>query len=191
MEELIALLCKLSPLTDACQDRLRQIIKCRKISKKEYLLRAGEINDKMHFIKEGFLRCYYREKITDAEVTSWLYTEGELVVSVRSYYRQVPGEEYIHAVEDSLLYYITYEEELQLFKEFHEYSELGRNLEIKYVLDFDRQLQNLRMLTKTQRYQQLLEKNSGLVHRAPVMYLASYLDMTPESLSRVRGQFSK
>lgn len=177
------------PLSNECVNHLAGIVRHRHVGKKGFLLRPGEVCQYVWFIEKGMFRAYYMEGET--EVTAWLRKEYDVIVSVDSYYDQVAATEYIQAVEDSEVSFITYAEEKELFDTFLEYNVIGRLLTQKELREHAREIRNIRMLTGLQRYMALLERDPDLAHRAPVMYLASYLGMQPESLSRVRQQLSK
>jgi CRP-like cAMP-binding protein len=169
-------------------NHLSKIIKSRHVAKRGYLLRPGEVCEHIFFIERGLLRCFYLSGET--EVTSWLRREGRVVVSIDSYYDQVPSYEFIQAVEDTDLFYITFEEEQEVFNRFLEYNFIGRLLTQFELRDFARDLRNIRMHTAIERYEMLLKNDPELVRRVPNIYLASYLNMTTETLSRIRGQLS-
>src|ERR1700754_1035903 len=119
LEDLIAYLCSLHPfsLPEALQERLRKIVKVKIIKKKEFLLSSGEICRDIYFIKRGLLRCYYHNEKGE-EVTGWIFGEKKTVVGVLSFYTQSPGFEYIHALEDTEVFYISYEELVAIYLEF-------------------------------------------------------------------------
>jgi len=189
MKDVIDFLRSVYPLSDACCEHLSKIIKFRTVAKDEILLRPGEVCEFIFFIRKGLLRCFYLEG--EKEVTSWLRKERDLCVSVDSYYDQLSSYEYIVAVEDCELYYISFYEEREVFETFLEYNFIGRMLTQRELREHARELRNIRMLSSSQRYLALLERDPELVQRVPVMYLASYLDMTPETLSRMRSLVSK
>jgi CRP/FNR family transcriptional regulator, anaerobic regulatory protein len=189
MHPVVQYLDSVCPLSDACQEAVADMIKTRTLAKREFLLKAGEVNRHIHFIAHGLLRCYYLKG--EVEVTDWLRKETDIVVSIDSYYDQRPGSDFIHAVEDSELYYISKEEEDFLFERFPEFNTLGRLLTRRELRTHHQELRSLKMLTGLERYEYLLKNDPDLVRRVPGAYLASYLDMHPESLSRVRTQFSK
>jgi len=91
-------------------------------------------------------------------------------------------------LEDSDLFYITYDEYLHLNRTYVEFNVVGRVLTNKYLRIWHRQARNIRMLTAEERYGFLLEHQPELIRRVPVRDLASYLDMRRETLSRMRGR---
>jgi len=188
MNEAVQYLHAVYPLSDEVLSHLDSILKSRSLVKGEFLLKPGEVCENIYFIKKGLLRCYYLRGET--EVSAWFMKEADVIVSVDSYYEQVPSYEYIQALEDCDLYYITFYEEDYIFQTYLEYNVIGRLLTRKYLQVWNRQLRNIRMLSAAERYQELLNKEPELLLRVPLKYLASYLDMLPETLSRMRNRIS-
>ena len=188
MEELIQWLCEIHPLSPECVAYLRRIIRRQKLRKNQLLLREGEICKNIYFIKKGLLRCYYvRDGV---EVTDWLFSEGDTVVSINSFYDQRPGVDFIQALERCELFYITYRQLQTLFERYIEFNVVGRILTNKYLRVWHAQARNIRMLTAGQRYDLLMEQQPELINRVPVQYLASYLDMSKATLSRMRSRLN-
>jgi len=191
MEELLSFLNQIAslegwPLSAGCLDYLRSIVKKTSLKEEEYLLKAGEVCKNLYFIKRGLLKCFYI--VHNKEVSDWFFGELETVVSIDSFYDQVPSEDFIQALEDCDLFYITYEELGYLYRTYIEFNVVGRVLTNKYLRIWHRQARNIRMLTAEERYLFLLEKQPELIMKVPIQDLASYLDMTRETLSRMRGR---
>jgi CRP/FNR family transcriptional regulator, anaerobic regulatory protein len=186
MEKLLDSLESIYPLGEPLRQRLEMMIKSRKIPKKGFLLRAGQVNREIHFIEKGLMRCYY--KAGDEEVTSWFMKEGDTIVSVDSFYDQVKGEEYIQALEDCELYYISHEELEELYHTFPWFNYIGRVLTIKYLKLFDQQAKAMRRLDGKQRYQRIRDVQPELLLRVPSKYMASYLGISEVTMSRIRGK---
>ncbi|HVU57992.1 MAG TPA: Crp/Fnr family transcriptional regulator [Puia sp.] len=173
------------PLSKECLSYLRDIIKSRTVKEGEYLLKAGEICSNIYFIQKGLLKCYYL--LGDSEVSDWFFGEAETVVSIDSFYDQAPSKDFIQALEDCELFYITHDEYNYLNRTFIEFNVVGRVLTNKYLRIWHHQARNIRMLTARERYAFLLEHQPELVLRVPIQDLASYLDMSRETLSRIRS----
>jgi len=188
MEQLIQWLCAFHPLSPECQDDLRRIVRHRKVRKNEYLLRGGEVCKNIYFIKKGALRCFYILK--EEQVTDWLFKEGDTVVSIGSFYDQMPGIDFIQAMESCEVFYISYKELEALFERHMEFNFVGRVLTNKYLRVWHGQARNMRMLTAEERYLLLMEQQPELINRVEVKYLASYLGMSRETLSRMRGRLN-
>jgi CRP-like cAMP-binding protein len=189
MEELLSYLNQVAtsagwPLSPECLDRLREIIRPLTLKKDEMLLTAGEVCTNIYFIRKGLLKCYYI--LHEKDITDWLFAEWDTVVSVDSYYDQVPGVDFIQAREDCELFYISFEELEHLYSTFVEFNAVGRVLTNKYLRAWHGMARITRMQRAKERYESFLERHGEMVNRASMKDLASLLDMAPETLSRMR-----
>lgn len=184
MEELLTYLNAIHSLPVPLNERLRKIIKFRKLFRRKYLLEAGQISREICFVRSGLLRCFYLKDGKD--VTSWFMKEGDVIVSIESFYDQVKSYEYIQAVEDCELFFISYHELEALYHEFPEFNFIGRVLTVKYLKLWTRQLFNMRMMTAKERYEYIIENNPDLVQRVSGKYLATYLGMDVSTLYKLK-----
>ena len=185
MEDLLKYLDSLYPLSSSLRDRLTTILKAKDLKKKDFLLKEGRINDKIFFIKSGLLRCYYQKD--DQEVSSWFMKEGDIIISVESFFTQQPSHENIQAIEPSQLYFIHQHELQTLYKTYLEFNFIGRVLTEKYYVLSEQRLVNLRSRRADERYQYLLKHHPVFIQRVPSKYLASYLGVSEVYLSRIKG----
>ena len=186
MDQLLTYLRSIHRISPALEDHLLQIVKWKIIKKKSFLLKPGQISRNMCFIQKGLLRAYYVRDQT--EVSSWFMKEGDICVSIESFYEQRPGFEYIQAIEDTELFYIYYAELEEIYKQFPEFNVIGRILTIKYLSHWSRQLYAIRMQSAKEKYEWLFNSHPELIQRVPQKYIASYLNITPETLSKIRGE---
>ena len=111
-----------------------------------------------------------------------------MMTSVISYYRQIPGNETIYAMENSRLYMISKERLDRLQREYMELAFVSKILtEDYYVLSFERELL-LRVKRAADKYERFLELYPGMEERIPAKYIASFLSMTMETLSRIKNR---
>ena len=182
MEELLQYLNFIFPLTDALRDHLAQILKSRTFLKKDFFLKAGHIANEIFFIEKGLVRCFYENN--GKEVCSWFMKEGDCIISVESFFQQKESYENIQALEDTNTYYIDYKELQNIYQNFPEFNFIGRVLTEKYYVLSEQRLYSIRMHTASERYKILLEDAPELIQRVPSKYLASYIGITEETLSR-------
>jgi CRP-like cAMP-binding protein len=186
MEEVIYFLNAIFPLSGDLEKHLASILKERKVSKKEYLLKAGNVCRSVFFIKKGIFRCFYVRRAK--EISSWFMKEGDLIISVESFFQQKESKESIQALEDAVLFGIEYGELQQLYRTYIESNFIGRVLTEKYYTLSEQRVSSLRMQFAPDRYKFIMSNFPELIQRAPSKYIASYLGITEETLSRIRAK---
>jgi CRP-like cAMP-binding protein len=185
-ESLIQMLNFISPLSAALDRRFRELIKEEVYPKRTLLLKEGEISRKIYFINKGFARAYYVTR-HGRECTPWFMGQGELMISVYSFYTQKPAAENIELLEDSELLSMTWNQLQSIYAEFPEYNYTGRLVTEKYYMLAEERTILLRTLSARERYEKLLEIHPGITQKASLGQVASYLGISPETLSRVRS----
>ena len=184
MKELLAFLELVQPLSDGLKEHLGQVVRYREIERGEYLLKAGHICRDIHFISSGLLRCFYSKR--DHEVSSWFMKDGDIIVSIESFYQRRVSYEWIQALEDCKLFYISYEELYHIYNTFPEFNYISRELTQHYYILWTQLLYALRMNTAEEKYSWLLERFPDYILRIPAKYLASWLSISETHFSEVR-----
>ncbi|HON78693.1 MAG TPA: Crp/Fnr family transcriptional regulator [Spirochaetota bacterium] len=164
---------------------------CRKqVRARDILLHAGETARLLYFVIAGCLRMYY-VKEDGSEITSQFFIENQGVSSFESAFTNTPSRAFIDAIEDSTVYYIEVEElkkiisKNDIIKEFfNEYIKQRlityMNVHASFILD-----------SPEQRYIRLINEHPELITRIPQQYIATYLGITPVSLSRIRKRLKE
>jgi len=153
------------------------------------LLNEGEISKKAYFIEKGCVRAWFSSKKKD--ITFQFFTENQSVSSAESFRRKVPSIFTIETIEPCTLHWIGKENLDKIMQEIMEIPKLREQM--NEVL-FDRQLNYVNHFisfikyTPSERYLQLVKERPDLVLRVPQQYIASYLGITPVSLSRIRSK---
>jgi CRP/FNR family transcriptional regulator, anaerobic regulatory protein len=186
MEDILKYLEAIYPLSEASRNYFASTLKLRKVAKKELLLKAGHVCRNIYFIKKGLVRCFYTNK--SVEVSSWFMKEGDLIISVESFFQQTPSKENIHVLEDCIVYSMEYAELQYLYRNYLECNYIGRVLTEKYYTLSEQRISALRMPLVSDRYKYLMDNQPELIQRVPSKYIASYLRVTEQSLSRIRGK---
>ena len=148
-------------------------------------MKAGHVSRDICFISKGLLRCFYL--IDDKEVCSWFMKEGDVIVSVESFFQQKESYESIQVLEDCTLYYITYDELQFSFRNFPEFNFVGRVLTERYYTLSEQRLYAMRMQRANDRYAYLMQHHGDLILRVPSKFLASYLGITEVTLSNIKS----
>lgn len=156
------------------------------VPSKTILLEEGKIAKKLYLIKKGCLRLFFYNEGKD--ITFQFFFEGEMVASFDSMYKHSPSLFFLESIEPTELVAIHRDDfynlinsdlslrqlyEDKLIDRFHAYQQL-----------FLSRIKN----TPQQRYDELLTMYPEIIHRVPQHYIASYLGITPVSLSRIRGR---
>jgi CRP-like cAMP-binding protein len=186
MESLIQMLHSIHPMSEPLRDHLSSILRMQEFPKKEYLLRNGNTSKQIFFIESGLVRCFY---VRDRdEISSWFMKEGDVIISVESFFTQQASHENIQAIEDTVVYGIYYQQLQDIYRRYPEFNFIGRVLTEKYYTLSERRLYSMRLQSAEARYSYLLTHHHDIVGRIPVKHLASYLDISRETLSRIRHQ---
>lgn len=185
MEEIFAYLNTIHPLHSGTRDYLQQNLKTLEVAKKEFILKQGHICRNIYFISRGLLRCYYIKEYK--EISAWFMKEGDIIISVESFFNQIESKESIQALEDSFLHYISYEELQYAYEQFPDFNSIGRILTEKYYQLSEQRLYSLRMQKAPEKYHFLMEHFPQILQRVSLTNIASYLGITQETLSRIRA----
>ena len=148
-------------------------------------MKIGHVNENIYFINQGLIRCFYL--IDDKEVSSWFMKEGDVMISVESFFKQSVSYESMQAVEDSVVLYITYTELQFLYENFSEFNFIGRVLTERYYTLSEVRLHSIRFKSARKKYAYLMRNHSELILRVPSKYLASYLGINEVTLSKIKG----
>jgi len=154
-----------------------------------YFLREGKVCRDIAFIESGLVRLFYLKD--GKEVTNCFCKEDTITTSYRSLITQQESDIAIQALEPTKLIVLSYFSLQKLYEKNLFWQQVGRLAsEAEYVIA-DSHQRFLQDLSATQRYEQILNNDNELLQRVPLNYLASYLQITPEHLSRIRKKISR
>jgi CRP-like cAMP-binding protein len=185
MEKLLKYLKSIHPLSEKLIEYLGTHLKTKNLQKKDFLLKKGHISKDICFIHSGLLRCFYL--IDEKEVCSWFMKEGDVIISVESFFNQTESYEAIQALEDCILHYITYDELQFIYRNFPEFNFVGRVVTERYYTLSEQRLYAMRMQRAPDRYAYLMQYHPELILRVPSKYLASYLGIAEPTLSTIKS----
>lgn len=177
---------KYSTMTHEELDTLESILVPKKYAKGEMILKEGEICESIYYIDKGLIRQFYYKN--EKELTEHIGADGEIFMCIESLFKEEPTKLQVEALEPTIVYLIP--------KRNLEHVALHNvNIQILYRKILEESLiisqvhaDLLRFETAQNRYLRLCKMKPQVVLRAPLVYIASYLQMTPETLSRVRAQ---
>ncbi|MEZ2334727.1 Crp/Fnr family transcriptional regulator [Mucilaginibacter sp. RCC_168] len=171
--------------TDQFKEELQILLHLEMYKPKQIIHAAGQVEMNLYLIEKGFARSYYYDR-NGAEHTVRFWNEGDLIFSYEGYYK-VPSFYYTEFMGPSNAIALGYTDFGDLHKRFPETSAL-----IKYALLKNRkeeyERQNILTLAANDRYVRLLEHNNTIFQNSPAKYIASYLNMSRETLARLMGR---
>ena len=176
------------PLSEGIKDYLSKHSYSCSFRKGKLLLKAGEICEHVYFIKKGAVRGFIKDGTKD--ITTWITAENELVSSISSLDAREPAQENMQAIENCEMLALTYAHFQDLYIKFPEFNILARKLLQKYYQDAERRAFIARVTNAEKKYQLFLIRYGHLANRIPLKYIASFLGITLETLSRVRKRLS-
>ena len=176
------------PLTPPAVEVLGSILVPLKFQKGETILEEGRVCRALYFVEKGMVRQYYYKNKKD--VTEHFSFEGRIVFCIESFLKQEPSRLIVEALENTMLYAIPYDELHNQMVRNQEIEMLYRKILEHVAISSQEHADSQRFENAAERYDRLLREKPEIILRAPMVHIASFLQMTPETLSRVRGAAS-
>lgn len=174
-----------STMTHEELDVLESILVPMKFQKGEVILKEGEVCKNIYWVVKDLVRQFYFKN--GKELTEYMAVENTICMSIESLFKELPSHQQIQAIEPSIIFALP---KAKLEKE----AVRNVNIQMLYRKILEESLilsqvhaDMLRFESAQERYAKLVKRSPQLVLRAPLVYIASYLQMTPETLSRVRN----
>lgn len=182
MEDFIARQRKIYPLSNESARLLLQHTEEVHLAKGEQILTEGRRLDYVYFVKEGFARTYIVREGKDW--TMWFTGPGGMLAGPS------PGGAVLNAevMEDSILLKMSARELDRLFEQSLELANWGRKLAEYYLAEYEHYFTHYSYADARVQYENLLQDYPDLIQKVPLKHLASYLQITPQSLSRIRAK---
>ncbi len=175
-------------LSDEELDDIASRFKSRTIKKNNYLLRQGETCKDLVVVQKGCLRLYYLQD--DIEISVWFAFSQSSAIEMYSFISERPSNYFLQATEDSEVLYLPKTELNKLYKSQPKMQEMMRHFWEDVILNLLERFTALQTDSAEKRYRDLLKKPAYL-DSIPQKYLASFIGVTPTSLSRIRKKIIK
>lgn len=188
-EEVLRFVSQFDSLTSEEAEEIGAHLKAKAFKKGQILVKEGEITRECYFVIKGCLRQYV---ILDGdEKTTEFYTENQAAVLFSSYTSQSKSTSYLVSNENSIVIVGTPTEEDKMYQKFPKLAHITRMMLEQDFGQIQNKLTHFITSSPEERYQHLLSHRPDLLQRVPQHQLASYLGITPESLSRIRKRILK
>jgi CRP-like cAMP-binding protein len=167
---------------------LLQYCEIRKFDKRTIIVREGEIDNYLNLVVKGLVRKYLPVK--KGEVTLQLATEGHVVQSEISYLTKTPSMVILETLEPTILVSLTHDKMEEALDKFPKGERLGRLILAGMFIKKDDNRYNRLLKTTRERFFEYMEHHPHMLQRVPQKYLASYLQIKPETFSRLKALFA-
>jgi CRP-like cAMP-binding protein len=155
--------------------------------KNYFLLKAGKPCKHIWFMTQGAVRYFYTND-QGKETNTWFSLDTQIITDAPSLVNQTPSQESIQLMEDSELYSIEYANIQTLLQNHHSFALWYiRLVELHYISQIEDRIADLQFLDAKERYQKLLNLYPDITNRISLGNIASYLNITQETLSRIRA----
>lgn len=178
-----------SPLTSECKHDLIDSSKLLVLKKSTVLVRQGQYSDKTFFIVNGCGRAYYLKEGKD--ISDWFAFENEFISSINSFFMNVPSPHFIELLEDSVLLEISRDNVEKLSATHRDFERLSKVVITQTMLKQQERIASMQFHSAEEKYKNLLAIHPQINQRIPLTHIASYINMTLETLSRVRKNLSR
>ncbi len=186
-EKIIDFITKYIPLSEEEIAVINEQNLIRSFKKGDILLEEGSYSRDCFFVLKGCVRSYY---LRDGEErTTEFYTENQTINPI-SYITKKPSEYYLACLEDCVISFGNEERNAQLMAKVPKLQSMVLQLTTDLIADSHVSLDDFKNLSPEMRYRKLLEVRPELFQRVPLQYIASYLGITPVSLSRMRKRIA-
>jgi CRP/FNR family transcriptional regulator, anaerobic regulatory protein len=181
---LLQMLNQIKPISSDLKEVLLDSFAIEEAKKGEILLHEGRVCSKLWFLANGLLRAYHN--IDDKEVTCRIMFNHHIVIAPGSFFMQTPSTESIDALSHSRVATITFQALQKIYATFPEFNYYTRLITEQYFYKQEQRLYMLRKHDGIEKYKYFLANYENYIKEIPQKYIASFLNIAPETLSRIR-----
>jgi CRP-like cAMP-binding protein len=163
---------------------IRPYIKIRKFEKRDLITKAGDVENYFNFILHGLVRKFYLKG--REEINTQISLENHIIHSQESFHSRTPSEYTIEALEPAVLLSISYDDLEKLISANQRMEHLGRKVITFTLVLKDKWQMQLVKMDPRERFLKFVSHNPELMQRVPQKYLASFLNIKPETFSRYK-----
>lgn len=191
MKALTQIIREIAPVSDAAIAEISAHICEISLKKKETLVKEGSCCPYVFFLRSGILRCFHDSEDGKEDII-WFATEGDAVASMHSVFKKLPAIGNIEAITPAQLYKISYADLESLFLKHHELANWGRLLAEEELYCLERRYSYTGYGDAYNRFRAFMRMRPiEMVREIPLKYIAAYLDIAPQTLSKLRRRYAK
>lgn len=182
--ELIQNLNQLVNLSKEEEKALIERIKPIRLERNTIFVEEGKIANHIAFVKSGYLRIYFNHN--GDEITRDISSVGSFFTALTSFITKMPSFEIVSCITDCELLLISREDLNYLYSNFNNWQMIGRRVVEEMFVRSQKRIYSLLTVSAEERYKKLLKEKPDMIQHVPLQYIASYLGITSQSLSRLR-----
>lgn len=187
IDYLIQLLNTVRPVSAALKEAFYRHVVTLQVPKHGILVHQGDICGYMYFIQKGAIMAYSTHN--RKKITTYISVENEFVSSITGLHGAVPAMETMEAVEDTTMLAMHNDAMQELFETHFDFNYIFRIMVEKYYRDAQERSHIIRIGNATERYAHFIHNKPGYIERLPADSIASFLDIKPATLLRIKKQF--
>jgi signal-transduction protein with cAMP-binding, CBS, and nucleotidyltransferase domain len=187
MTELLHMINNFQALDLETEQAIKKYFIEEKFQKNEFVICEGMICSKIYFIKSGLVRRFCVED--GVELTKWIYNDNQFITSLSSFFEQKPSFENFQASEETVVYSLSYKDE-QILLEYPLFSKFHIKLLRLYLSKLNEFHYFFSSMSAREKYSYLLKSFPQIILKAKLKDIASLIDVSPETLSRIRAQIN-
>ena len=177
------------PLEENDLSLLKNAIEKRIFKKNDIIFTEGNISDEIYFVTQGCVRLFYN--VDGNDKTAFFYTEGQFICAGESYTYNIPATENYQAVEQTEIYVFTKKNTEELLRKVPKFEIIARIATENELITCQKVIASFVTKSAEERYTDLLNTQGDLFLRVPQQFIASFLGVSPETLSRIKARVYK
>ena len=174
------------PFSVETRAELANILIKRELGKGELFLKEGDISNSLCVVTQGIVRQFYYKK--NIEITEHFTYEGHMFVCLESFIQQTPTTLFVESIEPTTLFEVPHDAMFELAEHNIEILKMYCKILESSLLISQQKAKNKNKHSAKEKYLHLCNTQPEIIKRVPLVYIASYLDISPETLSRIRAE---
>jgi len=185
-DKLFPVLSSIHPISADFRQAVQKVVTRLSLPRYYHLLEATNVSECAYLLEDGFAMSYTFQK--GRKQVEWFWGPGQIIISVKSFFEQVPSQEFIQLRTHSELFCVTRRSVFELFDNFQEANLISRVVMNEYYEHSRERTRDMQHLTAHERYQKLISTFRNIEQYVTQEDIASYLGIAPQSFSRIKRQ---
>lgn len=187
-QDLVSTINQFATLSEEEIEALSSCVKLQKLDKNVCFIDEGEIANYIAYVRSGYLRVHFNKE--GDEITRDISSVNSFVTALTSFITKKPSFEIVSTITDCELLLISREDLNYLYQTYNKWQMIGRRVVEEMFVRSQKRIYSLLTRTAEERYMKLFTDKPDMLQNVPLQYIASYLGITSQSLSRLRRNIS-